>query len=77
MTEILIVDGLKYELYTPKDEINDFNSMVKQQYKEIFGKNTLYFDIQKTLKSKSKIGSIPDAYVIDITKPYFIPLLQI
>ena len=65
MTEILVINGLKYELYTPKDEINDFHSMVKQQYKEIFGKNTLYFDIRKKLKSKSKIGSIPDAYILD------------
>ena len=65
MTEILVVDGLKYELYTPKDEVNDFHSMVKQQYKSIFGKNTFYFDLRKILKSKSKIGSIPDAYVID------------
>ena len=68
MSEILIVDGLEYELYTPKDEIEDFHSMVKNQYQNIFGKDSLYFDIRKKLTSKSKIGSIPDAYIIDFTK---------
>ena len=32
--------------------------------KEIFGKDTLYFDIKKRM-SKDRIISIPDAYLID------------
>ena len=68
MNEILIVDGTEYQLYKPKDETNDFHSMIQDNYKKIFGKKTLYFDIRKKLKSKSKIGSIPDAYVIDFKR---------
>ena len=65
MAEILVVDGVEYNLYRPKDETNDFHSMVKEHYKEIFGADSLYFDVRKNLKSKSKIGSIPDAYILD------------
>jgi len=44
--------------------------MVKEHFKEIFGENSLYFDVKHVLKSRSGIGSIPDAYVITLSKPY-------
>jgi len=68
MPEILVVDGVEYYLYTPKDETDDFHSMVKEHYKKIFGEDSLYFDVRKKLKSKSKIGSIPDAYIINFKR---------
>jgi len=67
---MLIIDGVKYKLWTPKDEEKEFHPMVKEHSKEIFGENSIYFDVKHKLKSKSGIGSIPDAYVIKLSKPY-------
>ncbi|HVP92568.1 MAG TPA: hypothetical protein VMS94_02365 [Acidobacteriota bacterium] len=66
--EILLLDNAKYKLWTPKDEIKDFHPMIREHSKEIFGENTLYFDVKHILKTSSGIGSIPDAYVIDLSK---------
>ena len=67
---MLVIDGVKYKLWTPKDEEKEFHPMIKEHSKEIFGKNSLYFDVKHKLKSRSGIGSIPDAYVISLSKPY-------
>ena len=69
---MLIVDGdgVRYKPWTPKDEEKEFHPLVKSQSKEIFGKDSIYFDAKTTLKSASGIGSIPDAYVIDLAEPY-------
>ena len=67
---MLIVDGVKYHLWTPKDEEKEFRPMVRAHSKEIFGENSIYFDVKLLLKSASGIGSIPDAYVINLSKPY-------
>jgi len=42
---------------------------VRENSKELFGENTVYFDVKHVLKSASGIGSIPDAYVISLSKP--------
>jgi predicted transport protein len=67
---MLIIDGVKYKLLTPKDEEGEFHPTIKEHSKEIFGENSLYFDVKHKLKSKSGIASIPDAYVITLSKPY-------
>jgi len=67
---MLLIDGVKYRLWTPKDEEKEFHPMVKEHSKEIFGKDSIYFDVKRKLISKSGIGSIPDAYVITLSKPY-------
>jgi len=67
---MLLVDGTKYKLWTPKDEEKDFHPMIRAHSKEIFGEKSLYFDVKHVLKSKSGIGSIPDAYAITLSKPY-------
>lgn len=67
MTEMmLLIDGVTYKLWTPKDEEKEFHPMIKEHSKEIFGEKSLYFDVKHVLKSKSGIGSIPDAYVITL-----------
>jgi len=68
--KMLIIDGVKYRLWTPKDEEKDFHPMVKKHSKEIFGEDSIYFDIKHKLTSKSGIAAIPDAYVITLSKPY-------
>jgi predicted transport protein len=65
---MLIIDGVKYKLWTPKDEEKEFHPLVKDHYKEIFGKDSLYFDTKHVLKTVSGIGSIPDAHVISLSK---------
>jgi predicted transport protein len=65
---MLIIDGVKYDLWTPKDEEKEFHPMVKAHYREIFDEDALYFDVKHTLKAPSKIGSIPDAYVISFRR---------
>ncbi|MEM3617343.1 MAG: hypothetical protein QXJ31_05465 [Candidatus Bathyarchaeia archaeon] len=64
----LIVDGVKYKLWTPKDEEKEFHPLVRKCYKEIFGEDSLYFDVKHILKTASGIGSIPDAYVINLSR---------
>jgi predicted transport protein len=67
---MLIIDGVKYKPWTPKDEEKEFHPMVRNCSKEIFGENSLYFDVKHVLKTASGIGSIPDAYVINLSKPF-------
>jgi len=67
---MLIIDGVKYKLWTPKDEEGEFHPMIKDHSKEIFGKDSIYFDVKHKLRSSAKIGSIPDAYVICLSKPH-------
>lgn len=71
---MLIIDGVKYRLWTPTDEEKDFHPMIRKHSKEIFGENSLYFDVHHKLKykleSKAGIASLPDAYVITLSKPY-------
>ena len=70
MINMLIIDGAKYKLWTPKDEEREFHPMIKAHSKEIFGTDSLYFDVRHKLISRSGIGSIPDAYAISLSKPY-------
>ena len=67
---MLLIDGVKYKLWTPEDEENEFHPMIREHSREIFGEDSVYFDVKHKLKSKSGIASIPDAYVITLSKPY-------
>lgn len=64
---MLIVNGVKYLPWKPTDEERQFHPMVRSHSKEIFGEDSLYFDVKHILKGSSGIGSIPDAYVIDLS----------
>jgi hypothetical protein len=59
---ILVIDGVKYEAWTPTNE-DEFERMVKEHAKDIFGEESIYLEKHK-LRTKSGIGSIPDGYVI-------------
>jgi len=67
---MLLIDGVKYILWTPKDEKKEFHPMVRNCSKEIFGEDSVYFDVRHKLSSKSGIAAVPDAYVITLSKPY-------
>ncbi len=60
---MLLIDGIKYEPWTPKTE-DEFESVVKEHAQEIFGEQSIYLDRKQKLKSLSGIGSIPDGYAI-------------
>jgi len=60
---MLLVDGVKYGEWTPSNE-DEFEQVVKEHAKDIFGEQSIYFDIKHKLKSKSGKGSIPDGLVI-------------
>ena len=60
---MLLIDGVRYELWTPPSE-EEFERVVKEHTQEIFGEQTIYLDKKQKLKSLSGIGSIPDGYVI-------------
>jgi hypothetical protein len=60
---MLLIDGVKYELWTPKTE-DEFEQVVKEHTQEIFSEQSIYLDRKQKLKSLSGIGSIPDGYVI-------------
>jgi len=59
----LLIDGVRYKLWTPKDEAA-LEDIVKEHAKDIFGEDSIYFDIKPTLRSQAGIGSKPDGYVI-------------
>ncbi len=63
--EKIIVGGKVYDYYDFKLE-DKFESKVVEYAKEIFGADTVYFDIKRRI-SNEKIISIPDGYLIDFT----------
>lgn len=66
---MLVVDGVRYKLWTPEDEEKQFHPMIKKHSKEIFGEDSHHFDVKKKLQSEIKTGSFPDAYVIKFSAP--------
>lgn len=62
---MLLIDGVKYELWIPKKEVEEFHPLVKEHYKEIFGKNS-YFIEGNRLESESGKGSVPDGFVVTL-----------
>jgi hypothetical protein len=70
MIVMLIVDGVRYKPWTPKDEEKEFHPLVKAQSEVIFGKDIIYFDVKTLIRTDSGIGSIPDAYVVKLCEPY-------
>ncbi len=60
---MLLIDGVKYELWTPPNE-DEFERVVKEHSSDIFGEQSIYLDRKQKLKSLSGIGSIPDGYVM-------------
>ena len=70
MPKNLLLDGIKFRLWRPDSEAN-FEPIVKEHSKEIFGENSLYFGIKPELRSNAGIGSKPDGFVIVFDKPAF------
>lgn len=69
--KILVIDGVKYNLWTPKDEKKEFEPIVIKHIEDIFGEGSLFFDIKKKIMSTTGEKSIPDGYLIDFNKNEF------
>jgi len=65
---IILIDDVKYCLRKPKSEAQ-LEEMVKEHSEQIFGKDSLYFDIKGKIDSKAGIGSIPDGYALSFYEP--------
>jgi len=65
---MLLIDGVKYKLWTPKDEEKEFHPLIKEYSKEIFGKNSLYLPVEKKLISKAGRGVMPDGFAVVFSK---------
>jgi len=66
---MLYVDGVEYKICTPSSE-EELEMFVEDHSKKIFGDESLYFPVKTKLKSLGGIGSIPDGYAINLSKPY-------
>lgn len=63
-----MVDGVRYKLWTPQDEREDFQPIVKLLSKEIFGEDTLYFDVELKLESLGGKSAKPEGFVLDLKR---------
>ncbi len=62
---MLLIDGVKYELWTPKREVEEFQPLVKEHYKEIFGNDCISIEGNR-LEPKVGRGSVPDGFVVTL-----------
>lgn len=63
---VLFKDGVIYKLWQPETE-ERFEEIVKAHSKELFGSDSLYFDIKHKIVSVAGRGSIPDGYVVSFS----------
>jgi predicted transport protein len=68
MPKMLIIDGIRFNLWTPDKEIEEFHPIVNVLAKEIFGEDSVYLPIGVRLKSEAGLGAEPDGFMIDPTK---------
>lgn len=64
---MLLIDGVKYELWTPEKEVEEFHPIIKEHYKEIFGDSSVFIE-GSWLQSESGKGSVPDGFIITLGK---------
>ncbi len=60
--DMILLDGVRYHRYEPKSE-SEFERMVVENAREIFGGDAIYLDIKKLIKTEWGKGTIPDGYL--------------
>ncbi|GAH61687.1 unnamed protein product, partial [marine sediment metagenome] len=65
---MILIDGVRYKLWQPTDEVKEFEPMVVEHIKDIFGEDSVYFGRQK-IKTRTGMGSIPDGFVVTSNTP--------
>lgn len=68
--EILIIDGVEYSLWSPRKE-DELEKSAKYHSKNIFGPDSVYFDVKKKIATSVGLQTVPDAYLIDFTNKKF------
>jgi hypothetical protein len=61
----LYIDGVKFNLWTPQLEVEEFHPIIKEHSEQIFGSETRFLDITPRLRSEAGIGSEPDGIVVN------------
>lgn len=61
---MLLIDGVKYAEWTPQREVEDFEPIIREHAKDIFGEESEYFDLKIRLESEYGKGSVPDGFVV-------------
>jgi len=66
MRSAIYLDGNRFvESEFEKEE--EFEKVVKENYKTLFGTNTLYFDLKNKIDTKSLGSSVPDGFLFDFS----------
>jgi predicted transport protein len=65
---LLIIDGIRYKLWIPKNEKKDLHPLIRKCFKYIFGEDSFYFAVKHKIKATPSVASIPDAYVINLSR---------
>lgn len=65
MPKILLIDGVRFNLWVPENEEKQFHPIIKEHSNEIFGKDVVYLDIPLRIKSEAGLGAEPDGFAID------------
>ncbi|MBI2659458.1 hypothetical protein HYX05_05165 [Candidatus Woesearchaeota archaeon] len=64
MKSAIYMEGHRFEETEFKSE-DDFEKIIKQNSKTIFGDNTIYLDLKNRIETKTLGGSIPDGFLFD------------
>lgn len=68
---MLLIDGVKYKEWIPEGPHaeEEFEKLFKEHAQEIFGEQSLYFDIKQRLETELGIHTIPDGFVVSYGEP--------
>jgi len=69
-SEILLIDGIEHSLWSSKKE-DELEKSVKFHSKQIFGPDSIYFDIKRNITTSAGLKTVPDAYLIDFVNEAF------
>lgn len=77
MEKIILLNGAKYRTWKPTDEVRDFEPLVIEHIKDVFGDSCEYFPKRK-LTTLANNSGIPDGFVVDFKKQkwYIRPFAQ-
>ena len=77
MGNIILMDKVVYNVVTFNNEVQEFEPLVIEHIKDIFGETAKYYS-KKTIKTLANNRSIPDGFVIDImNKKWYILELKL
>ncbi|OYD16854.1 hypothetical protein CH333_02475 [candidate division WOR-3 bacterium JGI_Cruoil_03_44_89] len=72
--ERILIDGIKYNLWAPEDEVREFEPIVVEHITDILGSTNAIFFTKQKIRTPRGIGSIPDGFaiVLDNTPHWYV-----